>query len=125
MNHCYEQEKTLVVIASHNPVKIRAVEKAFALQFPDQDIEFLACSAASDVSDQPRSDEETRRGARNRAQNAAVTHRQADFWIGLEGGIENMDGQLMAFAWMAALGMSLSSLVVVINASKITTADYS
>jgi len=98
------KKKTLVVIASHNPVKIRAVEKAFALQFPDQDIEFLACSAASDVSDQPRSDEETRRGARNRAQNAAVTHRQADFWIGLEGGIENMDGQLMAFAWMAALG---------------------
>lgn len=27
--------------------------------------------------------------------------------------------------WMAALGMSLSSLIVVINASKITTADYS
>ncbi|MFT5396867.1 MAG: Cu2+-exporting ATPase, partial [Gammaproteobacteria bacterium] len=27
--------------------------------------------------------------------------------------------------WMAALGMSLSSLIVVINATKITTADYS
>ena len=27
--------------------------------------------------------------------------------------------------WMAALGMSLSSLIIVINASRITTADYS
>lgn len=98
------KKKMLVVIASHNPVKIRAVEKAFSLQFPGQDIEFLACSASSNVSDQPRSDKETRRGARNRAQNAAVVHPHADFWIGLEGGIENMNGQLMAFAWMAALG---------------------
>lgn len=98
------KKKTLVVIASHNPVKIRAVEKAFALQFPGQDIEFVACSASSDVSDQPLSDEETRRGARNRAQNAAKAHRHADFCIGLEGGIENMNGQLVAFAWMAALG---------------------
>ncbi len=27
--------------------------------------------------------------------------------------------------WMAALGMSLSSLIIVINASKITSTDYS
>ena len=28
----------------------------------------------------------------------------ADFWVGLEGGIETIDDQLMAFAWMAVLG---------------------
>ena len=92
-----------VRIASRNPVKIRAVETAFSLQFPGETVKFTAADADSGVSEQPRSDEETRRGARNRAKNACNEYPQADFWIGLEGGIEVIDGQLMAFAWMAAL----------------------
>ena len=92
-----------VRIASRNPVKIRAVESAFSLQFPGEAIRFTAADADSGVSEQPRSDKETRRGARNRAKNACNEHPRADFWIGLEGGIEVIDGQLMAFAWMAAL----------------------
>mgnify|MGYP002527207021 FL=1 len=35
---------------------------------------------------------------------AQSVHENADFWVGLEGGIETFDGQLMAFAWMAILG---------------------
>ena len=58
----------------------------------------------SGVSEQPRSDDETRRGARNRARNACELQAEADFWVGLEGGIETIDEQLMAFAWMAVLG---------------------
>jgi len=93
-----------VVIASHNPAKIRAVNKAFALQFPGEEIEYTPVSVESGVSDQPLSDEETRHGARNRARNACETHPDANFWVGLEGGIETIDEQLMAFAWMAVLG---------------------
>jgi len=93
-----------VVIASHNPAKIRAVNEAFALQFPGENIDFIPASVKSGVSDQPLSDEETRHGARNRARNACETHPGADFWVGLEGGIETIDDQLMAFAWMAVLG---------------------
>ena len=93
-----------VVIASHNPAKIRAVNEAFTLQFPGENIEYTPASINSGVSDQPLSDEETRHGARNRAQNAHELHPDADFWVGLEGGIETIDGQLMAFAWMAVLG---------------------
>jgi inosine/xanthosine triphosphatase len=93
-----------VVVASQNPAKLRAVEDAFARQFPDETIAFVPCAVESGVSDQPMSDEETRRGARSRADNARDAETDADFWIGLEGGIETVDGQLMAFAWMAVLG---------------------
>jgi len=93
-----------VVIASHNPAKIRAVNDAFGLQFPAESIDFIPVTVDSGVHEQPRSDDETLRGARNRAHNAFVVRPDADFWIGLEGGIETVGDQLMAFAWMAALG---------------------
>ena len=45
--------------------------------------------------------EETRLGALNRVANARVAAPDADFWVGLEGGLDFFEGQLMAFAWMA------------------------
>ncbi|NND45924.1 MAG: DUF84 family protein, partial [Xanthomonadales bacterium] len=90
-----------VVVASHNPVKIAAVRAAFAMQFADQGIEIDAVSVPSGVSDQPMSDAETRQGARNRVANARQCKPGADFWVGLEGGLEELGGQLMASAWMA------------------------
>lgn len=93
-----------VVIASHNPAKIRAVKDAFSLQLPEETIEFIPITVESGVSDQPHSDEETRRGARIRALRAGEFYPDADYWIGLEGGIETIDDQLMTFAWMAVLG---------------------
>ncbi len=93
-----------VVVASHNPAKIRAVNDAFTLQFSNETIELIPLSVESGVSEQPLSDKETRLGARNRAQNACKLQPEADFWVGLEGGIETIDGQLMAFAWMAIVG---------------------
>ena len=93
-----------VVVASHNPAKLRAVDDAFALQYPDENIELVPCNVESGVSDQPMSDEETCRGARMRVQNAQTSEPDAYFWVGLEGGIETIDEQLMAFAWMAVLG---------------------
>ena len=92
-----------VLIASHNPVKIRAVKSAFSLHFPGTKINFMAHGAESGVSGQPRSDEETRRGARNRAADTRSHYPLADFWVGLEGGIEPRDGRLMAFAWMVVM----------------------
>jgi inosine/xanthosine triphosphatase len=93
-----------VIVASHNPAKIRAVNDAFTLQFSNETIELIPLSVESGVSEQPLSDKETRLGARNRAQNACKLQPEADFWVGLEGGIETIDGQLMAFAWMAVVG---------------------
>jgi inosine/xanthosine triphosphatase len=93
-----------VVIASKNPVKARATSEAFLRQFPGKEFEFIATEAESGVDDQPFSDDDTRHGAINRAHNAADRHPGADFWVGLEGGVDTFNSQLMTFAWMAVLG---------------------
>ena len=95
-----------IVVASHNPVKINATRQAFAQLFPDAPLEVIPVSVDSGACDQPDSDATTRRGARNRAIRARAEIPHADFWVGLEGGTEVLDDQLMAFAWMAVQGPS-------------------
>lgn len=89
-----------VIIASKNPVKIRAVKKGFEKMFPDQNFEFLGVSVPSDVADQPLSNKETFIGARNRADNASRKVKDAGFYVGVEGGIECHDNEMEAFAWI-------------------------
>lgn len=93
-----------VIVTSHNPVKIAAVTEAFRVQFPGREVEIEALSVDSGVAEQPMSDDETRRGALNRIANARRKAPDADFWVGLEGGLDFFDGHLMAFAWMAISG---------------------
>ena len=93
-----------VIVASENPVKFRATREAFRNQFPGEEIECIALTVDSGVDDQPFSDDETRHGAINRSHNACELHPQADYWVGLEGGVDTFNGQLMTFAWMAVLG---------------------
>ena len=93
-----------IVVTSHNPVKIEAVKQAFTSQFPKQDIELIPLGVDSGVSDQPMSDQETRLGARNRVEVAKLKTPDADYWVGLEGGLDFFDGHLMAFAWMVVAG---------------------
>jgi len=93
-----------VVVASRNPVKIGAAQQAFRASFPAAGLEMISADVESGVGDQPDSDSSTRQGARNRALNASCAVPEADYWVGLEGGIEVVDDQLMAFAWMAVRG---------------------
>ena len=92
-----------VVVASKNPVKIDATRAAFAALMPAVSLQMIAVKVDSGVADQPTSDAETLRGARNRAANARELNPDADFWVGLEGGIEVIEDQLLAFAWMTIL----------------------
>jgi inosine/xanthosine triphosphatase len=89
-----------VIIASRNPVKIQAVRNGFEQMFPDQEFEFIGLSVDSGVSDQPMSSIETFTGAKNRADNASIQDPDADFHIGIEGGIDQGDGEMVAFAWV-------------------------
>ena len=93
-----------IVVASRNPVKINAVKQAFAEQFSSATIELTPIEVESGVRDQPESDEETRRGARNRVEAARHARPDADYWVGLEGGVESVDEHLVAFAWMVVAG---------------------
>jgi len=85
-----------VVVASLNPAKINAVKSAFQSAFPHQAFEFIGVSVESEVDDQPMSNEETRDGALNRVRNAKISQPGADYYVGLEAGIEDN----VTFAWM-------------------------
>lgn len=89
-----------VIISSQNPVKIAATKAAFAQVFPGVATQFLSVDAASGVSEQPDSDQESRQGATNRVNHARQMHPHGDFWVGLEGGLEWIDGEPLASAWM-------------------------
>jgi inosine/xanthosine triphosphatase len=57
-------------------------------------------SAPSGVSDQPRSDAEAYQGALTRARNANRLVPRGDYWVGIEGGIEENGKDMLAFAWI-------------------------
>lgn len=89
-----------VIIASESPVKIEAVKISFSEVFKNDDFSFNYVKVYSDVSNQPKTNFETLKGAKNRAENAADKIPDADFWIGIEGGIEKKDTETEAFAWV-------------------------
>lgn len=92
-----------VIVGSSNPVKLETTKEAFALAFPGEEFEFVAFSAASEVADQPMSSAETKQGATNRALACKSEYPEADFFVGLEGGLEKIDGQYWTVAWMCIL----------------------
>jgi|TARA_B100001093_G_C26800553_1_gene1003171 inosine/xanthosine triphosphatase len=86
-----------VIIASRNPVKINATQKAFENVFSDR-FDFEGVSADSLVSDQPMSNKETLEGATNRLKN--IKHIKADYFVSIEGGVDLIDDNYEAFAWI-------------------------
>ena len=89
-----------IVVASKNPVKLSAALNGFQRMFPNEEFEVEGVAAESGVSDQPFGDEETLRGAQNRVASARAMQPDADYWVGLEGGIEKKGADMIAFAWM-------------------------
>ncbi len=92
-----------IVIASENPVKKQAALLAFQKMFPAAAFEIVSVNVPSGVSPQPYGDAETLQGAANRAQRAFELRPDADFWVGIEGGVQEVDGELEAFAWIYVL----------------------
>lgn len=92
-----------VLITSENPVKIFAVRVAFEKVFAGETIEFKGQKFPSNVSDQPKSDSETKTGAINRAKNAMKVFSDFDYFVGLEGGIEDLENEMRVFGWVAIL----------------------
>ena len=97
-----------IIVASKNPVKVNCSRSGFQKVFPKAKLNIEAVSVASDVSDQPMTDQETLDGAKNRAMNAQREFKSADFWIGLEGGIADDGQEMEAFAWIYIISKSRS-----------------
>ena len=98
-----------VVVASGNPVKIQATLNAFSRMFAPGRFEVDGAEVASGVGAQPMSDVETMKGAEQRALAAEEGVPEADFWVGIEGGVEENDGELLAFAWVVVRSAGFSS----------------
>lgn len=89
-----------IAIASKNPVKIKATLDGFNKMFPNEKFEIESFSVSSDVSDQPKGDLETFSGALNRVNNIYKKEKEFDFFIGIEGGIEEKNSSMESFAWI-------------------------
>lgn len=77
--------------------------------FPNESFDVRGITVSSGVSDQPFSSQETLLGAFNRAQAARAQAPDAQFWVGIEGGVsaaqegEFTQAELWAFAWVVIL----------------------
>lgn len=95
-----------VIIGSKNPIKVESTYTAFSKIFPEEIFTFEGVNSSSQVSDQPMSDEETFQGATNRANKAKQNYPNAEYWVGIEGGISYHEGDMEAYAWVVVLSKS-------------------
>lgn len=87
-----------VVVGSKNPVKVEAVRQVFEEYFAN--VQVVGVEVETGVDEQPRSEEETRQGAINRAKAALADN---DYAVGLEGGVCEVAGRLFECAWVAVI----------------------
>ncbi|CDH06511.1 MULTISPECIES: inosine/xanthosine triphosphatase [Xenorhabdus] len=85
-----------VIAATTNPAKIKAISLAFDDVFGPGTYRIEDVNVDSSVPQQPIGNTETRTGARHRVMAARQVRPEADFWVGVEAGIEDD----MTFAWM-------------------------
>nr|WP_263325391.1 DUF84 family protein [Neobacillus sp. Marseille-Q6967] len=95
-----------IIIGSNNPAKIAAVKSAFQYR----QSEFLSLDIPSGVSEQPFSDEETIKGAINRAL-GALERGKGDIGIGLEGGVQETTYGLVLCNWGALASKELEPII--------------
>ncbi len=95
-----------IAIGTKNPAKIKAAELACR----ELGGELIAVNVPSGVAEQPFSDEETMEGALNRARNALM-EAEADFGIGLEGGVVKTPYGLFICNWGALMTKTGDSFI--------------
>lgn len=83
-------------VGSENPVKINCVAAAVAQFWPTARV--IGTSTDSQVSAQPKSEREMYVGALNRAQQSLDNISAAQYGVGIEGGIEDKEDGMWAFA---------------------------
>jgi inosine/xanthosine triphosphatase len=103
-----EKEITVmkIIIGSKNPAKINAVK----ISFSGQVAEFISVDIPSGVNEQPFSDEETIKGAINRAV-GALMQGNGDIGIGLEGGVQETSHGLLLCNWGALASNEMEPII--------------
>lgn len=88
-----------IIVGSKNPVKVGCTREAFTQAFGKVGV-VEGVDALSNIPAQPRSEEETLLGAKNRASHAKNLVPEADYWVGIEGGVDEDTQGMYAFAWI-------------------------
>ncbi len=96
-----------ILVGSKNPVKINAVRAAFERFF--ETVEVTGFDVQSGVSEQPL-EREVFEGAKNRALNLIELNKErkinADFFVGIEGGIGKLAGKWFSFGGVCVIDKS-------------------
>ena len=100
-----------IVVASTNPVKIQSALSGFRKLFPGHEFTASGITVPSGVRAQPMTSHETCQGALNRASAACDQIPDADYWVGIEGGVEEIDGAMEVFAWVVVLSRQVAGQV--------------
>lgn len=93
----------LIAVGSTNPAKISAARIAFKKVYTKEKIKVVGVSVSSGVSHQPMSDKESIRGATNRAKAALKAVKNADFGVGMEGGVHKIGKNWFESGWVAVI----------------------
>lgn len=94
---------TVVVIGSKNRAKVSAVKDAFKRVFPRNIFIFKSLPVESGVSRQPLTEKETVKGAMNRIKGCKKIFPDADYWVGIEGGVQPTKDGLLLVEWVCVL----------------------
>lgn len=92
----------LIAVGSTNPTKLKPVRSVFKKHFKNVIVKGI--SIPSGVKDQPTSDDEMYQGALTRAKGALHRIKNADYGVGIEGGIHKY-----SYGWFER------SLIVIVN----------
>jgi inosine/xanthosine triphosphatase len=93
----------IIHVASTNPVKVNAAAEGFKTAFPAEEFLVTGYRVEHGVPTQPMTDAETRQGSETRARLLCEEYPGADYWVGIEGGVEQDGDGLLVFAWVTVL----------------------
>ena len=90
-----------IAVGSINPTKVEAARRAAAKVWPGCAV--VPVAVPSGVGEQPLSDDETIRGAMNRARNALAAVDGASIGMGVEGGVQDTPYGMFVGGWAAVV----------------------
>ncbi|MCO7175908.1 DUF84 family protein [Sporolactobacillus kofuensis] len=94
----------IIGVGTKNPAKIEAVRQL--IQESHRDASIRSFDVPSGVSAMPMTDLETRQGSINRAKAVLAYDQEVSFGVGMEGGVEDIEGELYLCNWAAAADRS-------------------
>jgi inosine/xanthosine triphosphatase len=89
-----------IIVASSNPVKVNATMDGFKTMFPGEEFIFTGIKLNHSINPQPMTDTETLNGAEERSRMCQELVEDADYWVGIEGGVDKVGADLIVFAWI-------------------------